>query len=107
MNPVTRYSALFLLLLFIRVMVPDAVILSLHHHAHTEHADTAAKMLAKVEKGHTHCPVDKLFETPFQGTCQPAFFILQTQPFFTVTLAVTGKTSTNIELKKLRGPPVA
>lgn len=106
MNPITRYSAIFLLLLFVRVMVPDAVLLGMHHHAHTEHTDTAAEVQAKVEKEHTHCPVDKLFDSPFQGSFQVAIITPVALQKDHKSLLVASWPSLNIDLKKQRGPPV-
>lgn len=70
MNLVIRYSALFLLLLFVRVMVPDALLLNLHQHGHTEHVEKLDSNKAKIEKEHKHCPVEDLFGASFQGAQQ-------------------------------------
>ncbi|WP_461488714.1 hypothetical protein [Pontibacter sp. HJ8] len=64
----TTYIALFLLLLFVRAMVPDALLLSLHSHAHTEHSHPGDHNQAHVDKKHTHCPVEDLFGAPYQSS---------------------------------------
>jgi hypothetical protein len=64
----TTYIALFLLLLFVRAMVPDQLLLSLHSHAHTEHSHPGDHNQAHVDKKHTHCPVEDLFGAPFQSS---------------------------------------
>jgi hypothetical protein len=54
-----------LLLLFLRVMVPDKVLVALHAHAHTEHKPHDENR-PHIDKKHTHCPTAELFNTPFQ-----------------------------------------
>ncbi|WP_018476181.1 hypothetical protein [Pontibacter roseus] len=68
MHRFTTYIALFLLLLFVRAMVPDQLLLSLHSHAHTEHSHPGDHNQAHVDKKHTHCPVEDLFGAPFQNS---------------------------------------
>lgn len=64
----TTYIALFLLLLFVRAMVPDTLLLSLHSHTHTEHNHPGDYNQAHVDKKHTHCPVEDLFGAPYQSS---------------------------------------
>ena len=59
-----NYIAIFLLLLFVRVLVPETAILALHSHEHTEEQvkkDTGFKL----EKKHQHCQIDQVFNAPF------------------------------------------
>jgi hypothetical protein len=57
-----------LLLCFVRVLLPEATVLALHRHAHTEkeaaHVGKGYKALLTAK--HQHCPVDHLFDVPFQ-----------------------------------------
>ncbi|WP_157593113.1 hypothetical protein [Rufibacter tibetensis] len=65
MKNFTRYSALFLLLLFARVMTPNELLLQLHAHEHTvekPHDESQTHIGQK----HTHCNTDDLFHAPFQ-----------------------------------------
>ena len=55
-----------LLLVFGRVLLPDAAVLALHQHAHTEReaaheAGSGLKGKTIVSEKHTHCPTDHLF----------------------------------------------
>jgi hypothetical protein len=63
-----RHIAFFLLVVFARVLVPDALVLELHAHAHTEHNCVVEDNghHPKLEQGHTHCPVENVFHSPFQ-----------------------------------------
>jgi hypothetical protein len=63
-----RHIAFFLLVIFARVLVPDALILVLHAHSHTEHARSVEvdRHHPKLEQGHTHCPAENVFHSPFQ-----------------------------------------
>ncbi len=111
MNILQRHIALFLLLLFVRVLVPDGFMLVLHNHAHTAHDATELVKLhpdaAKVDTAHLHCPIEKLFGAPYQAS-----FCLYdlTQLTHTATYAEAGTaTSQRLPLTQayLRGPPVA
>jgi hypothetical protein len=62
----SRYIACFLLVVFARVLVPDALILKLHAHTHTEHALEQDEHHPKLEQAHSHCPVENVFQAPFQ-----------------------------------------
>lgn len=58
-----------LLLAFARVMLPDAAVLALHAHNHTEQEaahDTGSDFKGKTIVGekHSHCPTDHLFNAP-------------------------------------------
>ncbi len=69
MSFLRRHISLVLLLAFTRVLVPDAAVLALHPHAHTEReaahdAGSALKGKTVVAEKHTHCPTDHLFNAP-------------------------------------------
>lgn len=60
-------SAYLLLLLFLRVMVPEKVLVALHAHAHAEDKPHDENR-PHIDKKHTHCPTAELFDTPFHST---------------------------------------
>ena len=66
--------AVLLLLLFARVMVPDALLLELHGHAHTIHPEHTDTHEALVGQEHSHCPVEDLFGAPYQPVVNPILF---------------------------------
>ncbi|MFA1773338.1 hypothetical protein ACD591_18710 [Rufibacter glacialis] len=100
----SRYSALFLLLLFTRVMTPDALLLQLHAHEHTEEAaHYPGKSL--VSSKHHHCAVDSLFQASFQapeGVVVPVPLVHVVQHGSFMTLAGYATTPA---YSFLRGPP--
>lgn len=100
----SRYSALFLLLLFARVMTPDALLLQLHAHEHTqEHSHQPGKH--EVSTKHNHCPIDNLFQASFQapeGVVLPVPLVHAVQHGSLVTLAGY---ATSPSYSFLRGPP--
>jgi len=62
----TRVISLFLLLLFVRVLVPDSVILALHQHTHTVEKPLNTRWGdQQVDTKHIHCPTDHLFHNTF------------------------------------------
>lgn len=71
--------AVFLLLCFVRVLLPEASLLALHPHAHTEqepvHRDAAKarKGQALLSKQHKHCHEEQLFNAPFQPSAPVQF----------------------------------
>jgi len=102
-----NYIALFLLLLFCRVMVPDALLLSLHSHGHTEHSAHADTKQEQLSEKHTHCPVEDLFGAPYQGTITAVHFAPLTHTaLYTASYQYQGHTS-SLSLSPLRAPPVA
>ncbi|WP_205501437.1 hypothetical protein [Rufibacter psychrotolerans] len=54
-----------MLLLFMRVMVPEKVLVALHAHAHSEDKPHDENR-PHIDNKHTHCPTAELFNTPFQ-----------------------------------------
>jgi hypothetical protein len=62
-----NYIACLLLLLFVRVMAPEAAILQWHAHEHTEEEPGTTTGFA-IGKKHTHCHTDDLFNAPFAPT---------------------------------------
>ncbi|MFD2513222.1 hypothetical protein ACFSRY_05045 [Pontibacter locisalis] len=107
MHRYLRHIAVFLLLLFFRVMVPDTLLLQLHPHTHTVHTEHSDNHKAQVGQKHKHCPVEDLFGAPFQAAATPA-------DFTPVTHAATYAVHYNsiwlgvaLFNTSLRGPPVA
>ena len=71
MTALRSYVAVFLLLCFVRVQLPEAWILALHRHGHT--TEEPAHAPAFVHKGkalfsvkHQHCPVEQFYDGAFQ-----------------------------------------
>jgi hypothetical protein len=96
--------AVLLLLLFVRAMVPDAVILAFHQH---EHIIDDPGDDAKLDVSHHHCHVDDLYNVDYTA---PAFSIqLQLTPvevcymqLYSFVWKFTYPNNTY-----LRGPPLA
>ena len=107
MQRLSSYIALFLLLLFVRAMVPDVLLLSLHSHEHTAHTSQHDPHKAEIGKKHTHCAVAELFGAPFQ----PATGAVEFRPV--VHSSVYTSTYTGLIQQftfftaYLRGPPAA
>ena len=105
MHQLTRYIAILLLLLFTRAMVPDALILELHHHTHTVHTDTTDAHKAQIGQKHKHCPVEDVFEAPFQGTYTSIDFTPATHQTAYNSSYQSHWFSTGNSFSHLRGPP--
>jgi hypothetical protein len=64
--------ALLLLFCFTRVVLPDAWILSLHQHEHTQEEPVQATQVEKAQSKalltaqHLHCQTDHFYQIPFQ-----------------------------------------
>ncbi|UYZ58629.1 hypothetical protein [Hymenobacter latericus] len=100
--------AILLLLCFVRVLLPESAILALHRHQHTEKeaAHTGRGYKALLTAKHQHCPVDHLFDVPFQPTpelvLQPVvhrYAPLKAEPYQSVWQSTTPAAA------YLRGPP--
>ncbi|MDX5421547.1 MAG: hypothetical protein LPK14_04785 [Hymenobacteraceae bacterium] len=107
MHRLVKYIALFLLLLFCRAMVPDALLLSLHAHGHTEHHSPGDSKQAHVSEKHSHCPVEDLFGAPYHGSVASVDFPA-VEHTSTYTVCYSGNWyGTSHATSFLRGPPVA
>ncbi|WP_380266363.1 hypothetical protein [Hymenobacter caeli] len=106
--------AVFLLLCFVRVLLPEAWVLALHPHRHT--AEAVPRARAGVAKGnallsgqHKHCHEEALYRAAFQpaapvavpGPAGPAVVGLRA-PF-----AASGWAEAVAAQRCLRGPPRA
>lgn len=103
-----NYIALFLLLVFVRVMVPEASWLALHAHEHTEDQIEKTDHGLKLDKKHTHCDTDNLFNTPFSPAtlaALPTLNILFSDNYSARNCYIWKFTFPNNT--ELRGPPVA
>jgi len=107
-----RLYACFLLLCFVRVLMPEAWLLALHSHHHTEQTEEQALKRPEgkhiVTAKHQHCHAEQLFNAPFQPATAvhlPARPAAQFATFVARPLAewrlITAYTRTS------RGPPVA
>ncbi|MBC6611142.1 hypothetical protein H8B15_09420 [Hymenobacter sp. BT507] len=101
------FIAYFLLICFVRVMVPDTWLLALHAHEHTVHEATR-KRAPVVSAQHQHCSVDQFYNVPFQlsatsvvfanGIAHAPRWMMPRQSVWRQALAATCH---------LRGPPAA
>ena len=105
----SSYIACFLLLVFMRLMLPDDLLLNMHAHTHTEHEHTSAadRHTHELDVKHTHCQIENVFNSPFQP--EPAFVLtlpLQHVSVYSSSNSFAWKFTfpNNIQL---RGPPVA
>lgn len=103
-----NYIALFLLLLFVRVIVPETAVLALHTHEHTEDVPDKINTGLKLDKKHSHCHTDNLFNTPFSPapSNSTSFITLIFSDTYAVTQGFVWK-FTFPNNTELRGPPVA
>ncbi|OON70700.1 hypothetical protein [Hymenobacter sp. CRA2] len=74
MRAFRHHIATFLLLCFVRVLLPESAILALHRHAHTEkeeaHLPRHRGDKAVLTTKHQHCAVDHLYDVPFQPAAE-------------------------------------
>ena len=99
--------AILLLLLLTRVMVPDALILELHPHTHTIHAAHEDANKAQVGQKHKHCPVEDIFEAPFQGAYTSINFVIPLHKTAYYNLYQVSRLHSQNTSHYLRGPPIA
>lgn len=108
MYQLRNYIALFLLLLFVRVIVPETAVLALHTHEHTQDNPEKINTGLKLDKKHTHCHTDELYDSPFSPVWAiitynlPAMFPQTYVAFHGFVWKFTFPNNT-----ELRGPPVA
>lgn len=104
MRNFTRYSALFLLLLFARVMTPNELLLQLHAHEHTVEQPHDESQ-THIGQQHTHCQTDSFFHAPFQ----PSEAVVLPTPFtFEISFGASAPQAgyiTSTSQQHLRGPP--
>lgn len=106
MNTFVRHIAIFLLLLFVRVMVPDSVLLNLHAHSHTEHTEHSDTTKTQLTQKHTHCPVENLFGAPFQPAIAAALKVPVIHGATYTTTYNSTWTSSSLLTLSYRGPPI-
>lgn len=108
-----RLIAWWLLGLLLRVLVPEAAILRLHFHQHTEDVPLTSgtvapeKHKALLSAKHQHCSVEQLYNAPFQ----PAVPVKLPEPVRLLAYAVyrpqapVCRASHLLDGASLRGPP--
>ncbi|KAA5541658.1 hypothetical protein [Adhaeribacter rhizoryzae] len=72
MNRFKKPVSYVLLLLFIRIMLPEKTVLQLHRHAHTEDRHVRNDYGFKLDTKHTHCHIDELYNAGFVPEIFPA-----------------------------------
>lgn len=105
--------AVFLLLCFVRVLLPEASLLALHPHQHTEKEPThqaafgTAKGKALLSKKHKHCHEEQLFNAPFQPSAALLFVAPQPQAAVGILkpFAASVWAEATAAQRCLRGPP--
>jgi hypothetical protein len=106
-NHSKKHIAYLLLLLFIRVMLPEVALLQFHQHAHTDDGHAKSDTRFKLDKQHTHCHIDGLFNAGFVPASFPVikpFALLFADTYsasFSCRWKVTFPSNTY-----LRGPPI-
>ena len=110
MREIRSHIATLLLLCFVRVLLPESAILALHRHEHTEKEEARLPAhrgdKAVLSTKHQHCPVDHLFDVPFQPAAEltiPVPFYSYARPEGTAQQSVWADTAP--EAAWLRGPP--
>ena len=112
MSATRQFYALFLLLCFLRTLLPEAWVLALHKHAHTyeEPAQVLRKQgqpaKAVVTTRHQHCQTDHFCNIPFQPASPLELLprLLSYQQATTVAFICAGKVAPPA-IDYLRGPP--
>jgi len=107
-----KVVAWWLLVLLIRVLTPEAAVLRLHFHNHTEDAPrvrstTKATHQAELSAEHQHCHAEQLYDAPFQ----PAVRVVVPAPVRLLSYATyrpqapVCRASHLLTGASLRGPP--
>jgi len=111
MSVFRQFYASFLLLCFLRTLLPEAWVLSLHQHQHT--SEEPAHISGHSEKAlltakHQHCQTDHFCNASFQPAppVELATLLISYQRATTIALICAGKI-TPPAIDYLRGPPVA
>ncbi|MBD2769239.1 hypothetical protein IC235_15210 [Hymenobacter sp. BT664] len=114
MHALRSHIALLLLLCLTRTLLPEAWVLALHAHEHTnkEPAQTPAfrhkgKALASTQ--HKHCQVESLYNVPFLPSAPVVAPLPATRPRFATVPVPTVAIAPRITRgpAQPRGPPVA
>ena len=108
MHQFKNYIAFFLLLLFVRVLVPETTVLAMHAHEHTQDEQKKNDTGFKLDNKHTHCHTDDFFNTPYSPA--PGTQIFTSIITFTDTYSANHSYIWKFTFPNnndLRGPPVA
>jgi hypothetical protein len=113
MHALRSHIALLLLLCLTRTLLPEAWILALHPHAHTEaepaHAvafEHKGKALLSVK--HQHCAVEQFYNVAYQAGAPVLLPGPRVAPVYAaqpLTQAESSATGVPLSLLALRGPP--
>ncbi|WP_051359940.1 hypothetical protein [Adhaeribacter aquaticus] len=103
-----NYIAFVLLLVFVRVLVPETTVLALHAHEHTKEVQKKTDTGFRLDKKHAHCHTDNLFNSPFSPASLAAIIspLLTFPDTYSVSHGFVWK-FTFPNNTELRGPPVA
>lgn len=101
-----KITIYFMSLLFIRIIIPDKLVLELHAHHHTTDQYASGDDAVKLEQKHTHCPTEYLFNSPFYftQTILPVQLVSYQRSYQATFASVWKFTLPNKE--QFRGPPV-
>jgi len=111
MQVLRSWLALVLLLCFVRVLLPEAWVLSLHRHQHTteEPTQTPGTLRGKLvlSTKHQHCDVDHFCSTPFQPVpfLELEELVLQAYQRATMVALIRAGEVMPPAIDYLRGPP--
>ena len=102
---------MLLLLCLVRVQLPEAWVLLLHPHQHTEHEETQrpgwAKGKALIGQQHQHCHAEQLFDAPFQAAAPVQVPVRLSVPRYLALRVPATLSNSAVALRgtALRGPP--
>ena len=107
-----RIAAWGLLALLLRVLMPEAALLSLHAHQHTND-EVATSRLAKssgkavLSPKHQHCHAEQLYDAPFQPALPVVLTVPTRRPVYVRyrPQAPVCRASHLLDGASLRGPP--
>ncbi len=102
---------MLLLFCLVRVQLPEAWVLLLHPHQHTEHEETQrpgwAKGKALIGQQHQHCHAEQLFDAPFQAAAPVRVPVRLSAPRYLALRVPATLSNSAVALRgtALRGPP--
>ncbi|MFD3003478.1 hypothetical protein ACFS7Z_24180 [Pontibacter toksunensis] len=104
MNSCQSYIATLLLVLFCRVLAPEAAILALHQHEHTDDTFTSETTIGKA---HLHCDVADFCNSEFALPAFSSGLVTAPKPGLFVSPYSFAWKFTFPNNTYLRGPPIA
>ncbi|MGY2133877.1 hypothetical protein ACW9KT_16735 [Hymenobacter sp. HD11105] len=103
--------AFLLLLCFTRVLLPDAWVLAMHQHEHTEEEPAHATRLdnahakALLTAKHQHCQTDSFYHVPFQPAPPVELPFAVAYANATAVGGILAEAHSVSQTARLRGPP--